>query len=892
MKKYTYIVLACVLFLPFFTKVNALTNDEKQAIYETAHAYLRQGTQLQYDGLRKQLTASPEDATSKNTLYTVCSGFVYQVYWQTFGIKLPDETKELIEYAELAENKDKVVVYYGTKNEIYSEGVLGSYGDQKSYQKLVTYWNENNILQTGDIIVVQSINGGGHTGMIIEQEINGKKELTVIEASEGGTYNYTSYKDNYEGTKVPNKELLEFNGGTLTSRKLAEKLYIYKWYDNECNKNGERCDNRIQKLIVIRPVGNGNNAQITESAKTRIAYPKIDIEKIIKNVGDQSFAYLEDELTYKITISNGSSKDYNNLKIVEEVDSNLNITDKGNGNLINLSNGNYQLEWITNIPAGGSKTIEYTVKVPSNKDLIGKIFVSKGKVGEISNSKIETLIRYKLNSTETAKLQKKFNELKNDKNVGASFINNIYKQALNLDLGISDLDKQENMLKSIMKNNSKIAYGTEDKLSVYMTELLDSKVLKHILHNFYGLRLGKEYSSTNNTVRATSNWNIYSTSDINDRVRTITKEKLLDGDIILGYMKTSETDSKLINKSYIYFNNTLYRKSESNVFEEISGNDLDVFLRNLVGQNYTVLRPIVKKVVHVDLESEKVQVFQNAKNLDLSNSKMTVYYTDQTTETVNLSNENVQISGFDSSKVGKNTVMVKYNGYETTFDIEIVEKPVSSINFGTYKAINNKILIWSSVPYIPYNIFTNNIKVTGASYKIFKSDTEVKNVNITNGMIIRVYDVNNDIIETYEICFEYILFNLPIREESNLIVGLKVGDNRKYLTNNNMISTGLTKVFNLNDEELESESKLGTGYKLIVDLISGKKEYLLSVKGDVTGDGKATISDVMKIANQVLEPSTIKDDCYLKAGDITGDGVIKLNDVMKLANHILIGGEI
>ena len=71
--------------------------QQRQALIETARAYLRQGEQVQYDSFRKQLYATPEDATSQHTVYTVCSGITFQAYYQALGIEFIVKNKGNLE---------------------------------------------------------------------------------------------------------------------------------------------------------------------------------------------------------------------------------------------------------------------------------------------------------------------------------------------------------------------------------------------------------------------------------------------------------------------------------------------------------------------------------------------------------------------------------------------------------------------------------------------------------------------------------------------------------------------------------------------------------------------------------------------------------------------------
>ena len=157
-------------------------------------------------------------------------------------------------------------------------------------------------------------------------------------------------------------------------------------------------------------------------------------------------------------------------------------------------------------------------------------------------------------------------------------------------------------------------------------------------------------------------------------------------------------------------------------------------------------------------------------------------------------------------------------------------------------------------------------------------------------MILKVYK-EDELIYTYEITDEYLEIsdNLKVNETNSMIEDLTVGQTVEDIKQN-IDTTGTVKVVNQEDNEVTGV--VGTGYKVVIELSKETIEYTLVVSGDITGDGKIKMSDVMKTANQVLEENTIVGDCYLKAADVTGDGKIKMSDVMKLANLVLEGGSL
>ena len=86
---------------------------------------------------------------------------------------------------------------------------------------------------------------------------------------------------------------------------------------------------------------------------------------------------------------------------------------------------------------------------------------------------------------------------------------------------------------------------------------------------------------------------------------------------------------------------------------------------------------------------------------------------------------------------------------------------------------------------------------------------------------------------------------------------------------------------------IKNSGKLATGDTL--KLYSNGKlvhQYKISIKGDVTGSGNITISDVAKLY-QYLKGKITLDECYKEAGNVvSSDSNIKINDVAKLYQYV------
>ena len=103
------------------------------------------------------------------------------------------------------------------------------------------------------------------------------------------------------------------------------------------------------------------------------------------------------------------------------------------------------------------------------------------------------------------------------------------------------------------------------------------------------------------------------------------------------------------------------------------------------------------------------------------------------------------------------------------------------------------------------------------------------------------------------------------------------------------VNNGISKVYNINNDEVADGAILGTNYKLVIANNGNNYTYGVAVSGDVTGDGLVKINDVMKIATHSIRGSELNTKVLLTAGDVTKDGNIKINDVMKVATYSIKG---
>lgn len=76
---------------------------------------------------------------------------------------------------------------------------------------------------------------------------------------------------------------------------------------------------------------------------------------------------------------------------------------------------------------------------------------------------------------------------------------------------------------------------------------------------------------------------------------------------------------------------------------------------------------------------------------------------------------------------------------------------------------------------------------------------------------------------------------------------------------------------------------IGTGSKIIV----GEQEVEIAVKGDIDGDGVATVFDALMVKKALAENSFSENDIREFAGDIDGEGVTNSEDIDAILAHIV-----
>ena len=159
-------------------------------------------------------------------------------------------------------------------------------------------------------------------------------------------------------------------------------------------------------------------------------------------------------------------------------------------------------------------------------------------------------------------------------------------------------------------------------------------------------------------------------------------------------------------------------------------------------------------------------------------------------------------------------------------------------------------------------------------------------LSIDNDKLICKY--NNEIINEfvlsskneYDIIDDYtkkndIISRIPIDTDMN-VFKTKINTNIGYIFKDSK------------NNDIITNRKLRTGDKVIFNYSSGDIDYVLSVIGDVNGDGIINGKDIIEISNDIVGNKKL-DNLGSLSGDIDNNGKMDIRDIIKMGNYIKKG---
>ena len=463
---------------------------QQEALIATAKAYWLRGERLQYADTRfikngkamgaefrwQSTVNAPEDCTVSDWGYTNCAAFTYEVYYQTFGYKLPDgmyTTANLA--ANAAANGMEVFAYNRTKGSTQTEAKKA----QVKEEFLST-------LQPGDIICIRRENGTGHALLYIGDD--------QIIHSGGLTYNYTgSY-------------------GVEAYEASIRRVLVESYFFNPEQTSGGDVFSVATKLSIVRPLKVMTNS-VTENTRNRLEnLDNIIAEKLPSHVRAQT-ADKGEEVTFTYALRNIGDKDVT-LQVKETIPSQLEWVSGGD------RNGN-QLTWTVTVPADGRASVSYTAKIRKTVAYGTTIQSTDSTVGGVTVKCEPITVGKTLTEAQQTALVQAFQTAKTNGTslTGLALVNELYKQAAGVENIFADTAI------------TTVTEGAEGCFRSYKTGS-DGKTV-------FQLNPGGKYAELL-VPSLYGGYRLWASEFANDRTRLAREQDLQIGDVLLGRTSSSQ----------------------------------------------------------------------------------------------------------------------------------------------------------------------------------------------------------------------------------------------------------------------------------------------------------------------------------------------------------------
>ena len=338
---------------------SATTLEEKQqAVIATAWAYYDKGRPVQYDsrGLstvsiakgganRTTWECPPEYATPDETLFSVCSDFTYQVYFDVFGYRVcgdhvRNRTASMSKYEP---GKDPICAYmYNSKTD--------STPREEAIKKFCAQLQPGDIINTG-----KKVGGGGHAMLFVGDVLGdgkgyilhcgGKKYDTktgsdIVECSPGKL-------ETIEGRIIANASSSRNDGAILLA--VAEE-YLMKKY----TKSKDRTFSAIRPLAVITD----DIYPMSAAAKGRLQFPRLVYNRTASPYTRFNDVPEGGTVTIKVELKNCSNAAYT-IPVKEVVPEGVTFVKASDGGQVSGK----EITWNVAVGAGETKVVSYDCTV-------------------------------------------------------------------------------------------------------------------------------------------------------------------------------------------------------------------------------------------------------------------------------------------------------------------------------------------------------------------------------------------------------------------------------------------------------------------------------------------------------------------------------------------------
>lgn len=430
MKKIISLVLVLAALASLFVMPVSAATDRaiaQKAIIETAFAYYYKEHFVQYDSTtltyqakrvagasRMTAGAAPEMAAADFTVYTVCSDFCSDVYYNTFGYWINGSPRKC--------NTANMVAIPATNPE-----VVVKCESKDPAERAAAIQKMRDTMQPGDI-VVHNGGDGGHAMLYIGDALGDGTKYLIH--SGGKKINIDSGVDQYEDYQ----DVTGHVGGSIRLDNVEIAL------DAASTNYNNLHDPEVGPFSLLRYMDAADiSKDVSPVAICRTKWPGLEIDRS----GDRPIYHTVlsgEEMTVTVTIKNNGKTDYKALPVSEAAPKGATIVEgsANEGGKVTADG----IKWTVDVAAGAEKKLTYKVKITAKATEI--VTMPAGTVDAIPSRELT----FKVGASKVAK--DAFKEVIKAGTVAGitkakteiGFANEVYKTVLGKETGLPDTAKE------------------------------------------------------------------------------------------------------------------------------------------------------------------------------------------------------------------------------------------------------------------------------------------------------------------------------------------------------------------------------------------------------------------------------------------------------------------
>ncbi|MBR2080552.1 MAG: hypothetical protein IJ980_02825, partial [Oscillospiraceae bacterium] len=356
--------LLCLGILPIFGAAAETPEERQQALVTVGMAYYDKGHSMQYEGrpivddiprvdggkIRSCDKASPEYATPHNTLFSVCSTFMHDIYWDAFNYDLLGSPGALVTLA--------------LANITAEDPMCISRFDATTGADALQAVNAMlEMAQPGDLFNVYNNTGkSGHVMMYVG-DVKGDGKNYLIHCF-GVHMNMQKQTDTREYS--PNSPLIDKRYGAKTYK--TGNGGSIRLDDAEAQMRKYATGGKQTWISLLRPLKVMSEAEYPIPAKTRfrMTHPRFAVDRMLDRTRFCSYETGE-TATLTLALSNNSKTDYS-VPVTEKIPAGVKLKNTPEGATV----AGDKIMWNVEMPAESKKTltVEYTVTAERGTQIV------------------------------------------------------------------------------------------------------------------------------------------------------------------------------------------------------------------------------------------------------------------------------------------------------------------------------------------------------------------------------------------------------------------------------------------------------------------------------------------------------------------------------------------